>query len=240
MTRDQAEDKVRKLLSQAEGTNFGPEAETAIAMAHEIMARYNIEEIVLHESQGKRENVDVRQVRVKATKFKDQRHALLNKLARLYRCRAIITGDFMTVLGYPHDIDATETMFASLAVQMFEAMLNEPQATQSQPWAENFCWGFVRRIVERLEAVNEKIEKEVAPEGSSTALVLIDRNQQVDSKVTEMFPDLTAARVKKIVYDPHAQNRGRAAADRANINDKDGLGGGSRGAVGREKRAITS
>jgi hypothetical protein len=228
-------EKIRKLLDKAESTNFGPEAESLIAKAHELMARYEIEEIMLHEARGVREDVKVKQVKVTAAKkFAEQRHGLLHQIAMIHRSRAIITNDFMTLLGYETDLEFVEVMYASLVVQMFEALFQQREHT-NQKWADNFCWGFVGRITERLKETQRKVEAEVAPTGSSTALVLVSRGELVDKKTEQMFPNLKSARVKKIAYDPVARAKGASAADNADIGQtgvgsrKDAIDGSRQG-----------
>lgn len=240
-TDDKVVDRIRKLLAQAEGTNFGPEAETAIAMAHELMARYSIDEVKLHEAKGIKDSakdVIVKQMRVsQQKKFRDQRHALLHQISMLNRSRAIITNDFMTILGFPRDVENVEVMYTSLVVQMFGALFMEPQHT-SQTWADNFCFGFVERIVRRLKDVKRDVEAEVAPQGSSTALVLVSRGEMVEQKTKEKFPSLSQARVKKVVVDPFAGERGRQAADRSDIG-QGGVGTGTKGGLGQAKKELS-
>jgi hypothetical protein len=106
--------KIEALLRKAESTNFGPESEALIAKAHELMARYSIEEAMLHKASGIRDEVIVLTIPVKRKgAVSQERHVLLTQSAKWQRCRAIITGDYMTVVGFKQDTEFVCTRASS-------------------------------------------------------------------------------------------------------------------------------
>lgn len=235
MAKDEqtAEEQIRALLAKAESTGFGPEAEALVAKAQEMMARWNIDEVRVREQQGKRDSLDdviVKQVRVSSTKkHVDSRRALLHQLAKINHCNAIIVGDFLTVLGFERDVENTTLLYTNLSVQMLGSLFEHTESSNTN-WADNFCFGFVDRVTTRLRDVRRVVEEEV--KGTSTALVLVNRDVMVEDKTKQMFPNLTTQHVKKRVYDPTARAKGAAAADNADIgqtgigNSRKGIGQG--------------
>lgn len=238
MATDQARmrEKIAALLRKAESTNFGPEAEELVAKAHELMFRYGIEEAELHAASGTRDAVV--QIFLPAKKdgwFPQQRASLIHAIARNNRCKAVMEHDRVSVNGFKTDAEWVRELYESLSLQMTMGVLEAEKewkaATRAKGILEtktvNFLSAYIGRIDERLSEVRKLAEKEMAPTGSSTALVLADRTKEVESFVGEKYGQLGSVRVKRYNYDGEAQERGRAAANRSDIGLK-GAGSGTR------------
>lgn len=208
--------KIEALLRKAESTNFGPESEALIAKAHELMQRYSIEEAMLHKAEGVRDEVFVMHIPVKAKgKLQQERHILLDRVAGCNRSKAVRSGEFVTVIGYKRDTEFVKVLYESLVLQMFESMLAEGFTTDAAN--KSFCVGFIDVVDKRMEQVYRTVEEEMAPTGSSTALVLRDRSLAVKDKVQQEFPHIKSSGYSQRKYDPGAAARGRAAGERADI-----------------------
>lgn len=208
--------KIEALLRKAESTNFGPESEALIAKAHELMARYSIEEAMLHKAQGVSNEVIVMTIPAKSKSTLYERQILIGQVAKWQRCRAIITGEVVSVVGYRTDAEFVKTLYSSLVLQMMDSMLEQTDGTEK--WNRSFCRGFINAVSSRMEEVYRKVEHDVAPSGSSTALVLRDRSQAVEQQFDSLFPNSQAARGSSMTtVDGKAMTAGIKAGKNADV-----------------------
>lgn len=230
-------EKIAALLRKAESTNFGPEAEELVAKAHELMARYAIEEAELHAATGTHEAVVQVYLPNKTDGwFPVQRAQLINTIAQNNRCRVVMEQDRVSINGFKTDAEQVKELYESLSLQMMQGVLAAEREWKSNGMARtkksldtktvNFMYGYIERIGERLKENRKKVETEMAPTGSSTALVLRDRKQEVDKWMEDKYPNLSKVRSRRYMVDGEAQGQGRSHANRSDIGQ--GKVGGTR------------
>jgi hypothetical protein len=218
--------RVRALLAKAESTTFEAEAETFTAGAQALMARYSIDRALLAAS-GRTASEEPVPRRIGVDNpYESSKVLLLDQVARANRSRAIWTKAFgyVTVLGYPADLDAVELLFTSLLVQATSAMTQQGSRTdrygrsRTRSFRQSFLSAFAIRIGERLnEATRQETTKAAAEPGHGNLLpVLAGRDQVVERALQTMFPEMTQ-RVVSRTSDREGWHSGRAAADLATL-----------------------
>jgi hypothetical protein len=222
-------DRVRALLAKAESTSFPDEAETYTAKAQELMARYSIDHALLSVETGAREQPTGRRVGVD-NPYEAPKVLLLDAVARANRCRSIWSKSFgfVTVLGFPSDVDAVELLFTSLLVQATAAMMQAGSRrdaygrSSTRSFRQSFLTAYAQRIGERLttaarEATVQASQDVAGRPGAERLLpVLASRDAAVGDLADELFPELVGRSVA--VTNREGWASGRAAADRAHLN----------------------
>lgn len=248
--RDDVIIKVQACWRLAEHPNTPEnERQAALETARRLMAKFQIDEIVLQEKQGTREQIVMRNIRVEEEgrpgRVKEQRIALAHVIGSNMRCKSVIryldetadvttgkrvpAGTFLTVVGYDSDTQMVASLYWGLCMDMIGALMDEK--VQTVNYQAEFAAGYVTRIDERLRAINRDVETSSDDEGHSMALVVIDRNKKVADTFSDMFPNLKTVKVQRRTYDPNARARGASKANVADIGQT-GVGGGNRGELG--------
>lgn len=249
--------KVQGLWRQADDpASTEAEKQTFTEKARELMAKFAIDELVLEEASGVHEAIVMADIKVfdegATTLVPDQRIYLAHVIGTHNRCKSVIrrmpasvdattnkpikAGTYLTVVGFRSDTITVRLLYQALGADMIFAMTEEPTdhmtKKQRENYYVNFCDGFAYRIDERLKDVNRRVHT-LAEEtsGGSMALVLRSRELEVHDQFANMFPNLSKQKVTRFQHDPNAQARGKAAADKSSLGG-DGLGAGTRGAIG--------
>lgn len=249
--------KVQALWRQADDSSVSDaEKDAFVSKARDLMAKYAIDEMVLEEASGVREAVVLSDIRIfeegsRAVLVPDQRIYLAHVIGTHNRCRSVIrrmpasiamdgtpikAGTYLTTVGFKSDTETVRLLYLALGVDMISAMTDEPtdhmNKSQRDNYFVNFCDGYVTRIDRRLADVNRKVH-EVAESTNGMALVLRSKEVEVADTFAKMFPKLGKQKVSRFSYDPNAQERGKVAADKANIGaGRSGVGQGTRGELG--------
>jgi hypothetical protein len=229
-------ERVRALLAKAESTTFPAEAEALTAKAQELMARHAIDAVVVAGGSAsgavgsRRFVVDDPYARAKVQ--------LLTEVATASSCRAVWSQGLgiVTVFGHAGDLDAVDLLHTSLLVQASAAM--QVAATggpgsrhRSRGFRNAFLLGFATRIGERLREASARAVAEAARDhGSGLLPVLASRAEAVDTAVQDACPDLVSRRVS--ASDGRGWAAGSAAARRADLGGRGGIGGGAAAAIG--------
>ena len=227
-------DRVRALLAKAESTSFPEEAETYTAKAQELMARYSIDYALLSVGAGGRDEPVGRRVGVD-NPYEAPKVLLLDAVARANRCRSVWSGafGFVTVLGFPSDVDGVEMLFTSLLVQATGAMVaagsrrdaNGRSSTRS--FRQSFLTAYAQRIGERLTTATrdatEQAGRDVADRLGAERLlpVLASRDAKVGEFADKLFPELVGKHVA--ITNREGWASGRAAADRAHLSARESV-----------------
>lgn len=219
--------RVRALLAKAESTNYPAEAETFTAGAQALMARHSIDHALLmatgqapsDEPTGRRIGIDNPYEAPKAT--------LLDAVASANRCRAVWSKElgFVTVVGFPTDLDTVEMLFTSLLVQASAALAREGTRndgagrSRTRSFRQSFLLSYAARIRERLDETTREQTAAVEAEAGDGRLlpVLAARTAAVDEAIEAMFPSLVPTSVGT-AWDQEGWVVGRAAADLANLS----------------------
>jgi hypothetical protein len=224
-------DQVRALLAKAESTGFPEEAEAYTAKAQELMARYSIDYALLSVGKGVREEPVGRRVGVD-NPYEAPKVLLLDAVAGANRCRTVWSSSlgFVTVLGFPSDVDAVELLFTSLLVQATAAMVQAGSRrdaygrSSTRSFRQSFLTAYAQRIGERLTTVTreatEQASRDVASEPGADRLlpVLASREAAVGEMFSELFPDLVGRQVA--ITNREGWASGRAAAERAHLSTR--------------------
>ena len=157
---------------------------------------------------------------------------------------------YANAVGFPADIEVTKKIYAIAVAQMIAQASRaiarkEHGETNAKTWKRNFFYGFTQRMSTRLwEAKREAEQDAGAYEGSSTALVLASKKDEVAEAYRKANPHLVrddgkpvrtwkgAAPITWQDADGSALDAGRKAAEKVNLNERPDLGSGKRTALG--------
>lgn len=221
-------DRVRALLAKAEATGYPEEAEAYTAKAQELMARHSIDYALLSAGSDTRDEPIGRRVGID-NPYEAPKVLLLDAVAGANRCRTVWASafGFVTVLGFPADVDAVDLLFTSLLVQATTAMTRAGSRrdaygrSTTRSFRQSFLTAYAQRIGERLtastRAATEQAGRDLAGRPGADRLlpVLASREEKVGAMADELFPDLVDRSVAVSNRDGWAS--GRAAADRARL-----------------------
>ncbi|MFC5000686.1 DUF2786 domain-containing protein [Dactylosporangium cerinum] len=179
-------DRIRALLAKAESTNFPEEAETYTAKAQELMARHSIDYALLSVDVGGRDEPVGRRVAVD-NPYGAPEVLLLDAVARANRCRSVWSGEFgfVTVLGFPSDVDGVEMLFTSPLVQATGAMVaagsrrDASGRSSTRSFRQSFLTAYAQRIGERLTTVTKETTDEATRDAVGLLPVLVSREAKV-------------------------------------------------------------
>lgn len=185
--------KVRALLVKAESTTFEQEAEALSAKAQELIARYAIDEAILHEGEDVGAPA-IRRIPVDDP-YADAKASLLTEIAEANRCRVVFNASLacVTAFGYDADLDAVELLAASLLAQATGAMARQGSQrdaagrSRTRSFRRAFLYGFAARIGQRLRAATDG---QVAEADDRLLPVLAARSDRLDDAVAAAFPQL--------------------------------------------------
>ncbi|WP_157474322.1 DUF2786 domain-containing protein [Parafrankia sp. EUN1f] len=227
-------DRVRALLAKAESTTFAEEAEALTTKAQQLMARYSIDDALLaaressasasasaHEPGASRIGI--------GNPYEEPKAILLNVIAEANRCRSIWVRNlgFMTVIGYPRDLEAVELLYTSLLVQATAAVTraggrqDRYGRSRTRAFRKSFLISFATRIGERLATATEQAGADAAAASGDSRLLpaLAARNDGVREAAERMFPEVVAKTVN--AADVEGGVLGRAAANLASLSVRD-------------------
>lgn len=259
--RDDIIRKVQSLWQRADHPNTPEaERQSCIAKAQELMAKYTIDEMVLQESSGKQDAIILSDIRITtegdSLAYVDDQRILLGHFIALHnRCQTVIRvqgssidgktgepvkgGTFLTVVGYQSDVDMVKDLYVALGMDMLTGMFAEKvdhvPARERKAKFASFCDGYAMRIGERLAAIATRVQTMAVEHdhdsGTSMALVLRSKEVAVRDTFADMFPNLKVQKIKTFKYDANYAERGRQAANKADLGQTK-VGGGSRGELG--------
>ncbi|MFD3939524.1 DUF2786 domain-containing protein [Streptomyces sp. NPDC058611] len=206
-------EKVRALLRKAESQAVGEEeARAYLDKATELMAKYGIEQAMLDDQTERGGPVD-RVVDLHPPYVKEVRR-LLAWISSEMRCRSVYPGGKnnkhrVHLFGFEADIQASEVLFSSLRLQMLDGAdraerLHRPAGEDARAYKRSWMLGFIREVAARVGAAQQvartAAERQAGPEGGeepasgrSVALVLADRTQVVESRLSAQYPTLKKA-----------------------------------------------
>jgi len=224
-------ERVRALLAKAESTAFPGEAEAFTVKAQELMARYGIDAAMMASAARQASSPTQRRLRLDPP-YTSAKSLLLAVVADANRCASVwskATNEAI-VFGFDVDLDVVELLFVSLHLQATSAMVAAGQQTdqvgrsRTKSFRHAFLTSFAQRIGERLREATESAVAEAeaqAQPGHAVVPVLTERIEAVKGALKEAFPHTT--KHSATASNHGGWHAGRAAADRANLHNRDEL-----------------
>lgn len=222
--------RVRALLAKAESTEFEEEADALTAKAQELMTTYSIERALAEAKKPARRPPVVRRMWIDAP-YVDGKAMLVNQVADNNHSRCILTREcgFVTLIGFPSDLDTVQLLSTSLLLQSSRAM--RASGSQRTRWGtsstrsfrQSFLVAFAHRIGERLReaAIGTESRADVEHHGALLP-VLAARDEAVTDFTAKLFPQLESRSLS--ASDAAGLAAGRAAADLALFDIRDSIG----------------
>jgi hypothetical protein len=231
--------RIKSMLDRAAHPNTpGPEADTALAMATEMMARYGLDAALLAATRPETDKM-IDFTEQCPTPFAEAKYNMIFQIASAMRVRAIVNQGpgikgktrntwSVTMLGWASDIERVKTMYATCLLQAFSRMQHIPipygkqKAAFRDSWLEGFALGVYRQIVDaEAKVMNES-------SGSGAELVVIDRNKAVDDEFNRRYPKTHSL---KRNLSGGARTAGFHAGLEADLGLRGGVGSGSRTSI---------
>lgn len=192
---DNITNKINALFAKAESTDSTHEAEALLAKAQELMIKHAIDAELLGERKDSREEVAFEDVEL-ATKGSPGAQALFMLLCATARANSVTplgTNEGWhdaRLIGYPRDITSAKAMYHAIVLAMFDAELksraNRPRHEHARTWKVSFYNGFVHTMSTKLlQARDDAVSQANAEHGSSAELVLVSKEQRVQTWISE-------------------------------------------------------
>lgn len=234
-------EKVGKLLRHAEGASTAAEREAFFSKAQELASIHSIELAVARAAHEQGENAQTptfESVRLghrgQPSNVRLVQLMLAVAHANDLRCSIRHDNTGVTLYGFAGDIDVTQMLYVSLAVQMVadaDAYIRSGahRPVHGRTARAAFYEGWTNRIGQRLHEARRaaRVDTEVADEPSagpgSKALALAAKDLEVDDYYAAMRRQHGVSGTWKgssTVDDARSASRGRAAADRARLGDE--------------------
>lgn len=227
-TEDTLLARVRKLLAQAEDPSVTEaEAEAFNTKAAELIARHGIDQAMLAAAGEKRDEITQRSIVTDSPYSRDKAH-LLSSIAAALRCQTVFYGTGKStrkviVFGFASDIERVELLYTSLLLQATSQLTHirpdnyfgyESTAAYRRSWLAGFTAAVYRRL--RTAETQATTDTPTATTtGTSAALVLRDRQDQVADAFKAAFPRLRNARSRQLTGSGYSE--GTLAGSRADL-----------------------
>jgi hypothetical protein len=201
------EDRIRKLLRLGQSP-FEAEAQRAIEMAFELAARHQIEIEAMDLDERERRIVSV--AVECGLRLPLEKALALNVLCRFFNVSTVRCGRNVRFCGRADDVEIARYVFEFLSSTV-RGLVNERRSERrhghrfTENRRRNFIFGFYYGVTARLNAR----KAELIPEGSSTALALVDHAEERSEFIAETIGatrSLAIARPKR--KDPDAMVAG--------------------------------
>ncbi len=225
-------ERVRRLLTKAEGAATESERDAYNGKAAELIARYGIEVALLAAMQAESPRPADRVVQLDAPYARDKA-SLLSAVATPLSVRGVLCSSrsaagtllSMHLFGMSSDLDRVDMLYTSLLVQAAHGLAvarpadaYESVAAYRRSWMLGFAYTIQQRLVAAEAAAKQRAEEaheRSRDDGPSVSLVLADRAALVDNAVAAAYPRLRTAPTRYLSGTGSAA--GAAAARRADL-----------------------
>jgi hypothetical protein len=236
-------ERIRKLLTKAEGAATVEEADAYNMKASELMARHGVDAAMLAATGAKPDKLAERRISM-TDPYSKEKSQLACWVGRALGCRGVQhlgygsgrTVTSVTLFGFESDLQRAEILFTSLLLQATRqvtaqrppAWTSESTAAFRRTWLVGFASEVYRRLTSTERAAAEQ-HPPTASAGPSVALVLANRQSAVTTAFEERFPKLRPGRRRQLSGSGY-----RAGADAGRRADLGGTRlGGHRRELGR-------
>jgi Protein of unknown function (DUF2786) len=196
-------DKVRKLLAKAEDPACTAEEARAFTdKAAELIAKYGVDQALLAARDPTTDAVADRIVEIVPPYARDK-VSLLAGVSAALRCQSVVRESesdgrrvfAVHLFGFGSDLERVELLFTSLLVQAAYGLTATapPPLENVAAFRRSWLTGFSRTVSHRLREAEQRAAEHARDEavpGSSTALVLADRSDQVRRRLADVYPRL--------------------------------------------------
>jgi hypothetical protein len=220
-TTDQWLDKIVKILKVADDPGT-PEAarEKLYISALGLMQKHGIDQALLA-SKGEIRDEMIMRLTVFSNPWATQHSDLYRHIARANRCKTVRMGKvdgLLTyhVFGFQSDVSTSRELYNVILGQanLLLARAVVPSYDNAKSYRAGWWTGFNSEIGDRIRKAAKITEAET---DTSTALVLVTREEQADAAMNAAFPKLTHFKVKR-GGSLSGRSDGRSAARSAVIN----------------------
>ncbi|GAA2875154.1 DUF2786 domain-containing protein [Streptomyces mexicanus] len=222
--------KIRAILAKAEATGYPAEAEALTAKAAELMAKYGIEQAMLHDGNATGDAPTDRKVVIENPWAMERVH-LINRIALAMGCQLIHLGRVgggparqVHIFGHESDIQRVELLYTSLLLQMGSSLARQavPYGQGARAWRRSWLLGYISRVGDRIEEAERRARVDASNEttaaGRSAALVLADRKAVVERNFRAAYPRIRRGR--STTMSGNGYGAGWAAGGRADIGGR--------------------
>jgi len=222
--------RVRKLLAVAEHPNTPPEeADNAARAAERLIAKHAIDEALLEAAAQTKTRPESRSMVVEAP-YAGAKTMLVAAIAGAHSVRPITVrspdeAQRVVLVGFPADLQVVDLLYTSLLLQATTSIRR--QANSGRAFRRAFLIGFAAEVGDRLRATHREAAADV---GASSALVLRDRQQDVEDAVREQFPHLRTTRTT--ISNRNGLMAGRRSGASADLASGRNRLAGARNAIG--------
>lgn len=226
-TRDTILDKVRKLLRMADRSRGATEheAKVALAKAHELMTRHNIDSAMLRMENAEAGDLsfEVNSSKVDLPKTLNPADALILALLQShFNVRVILLhGSKETpvdIIGTPIDVEYAVFVFHFLRETFFRCW-NEFKRSTDSPDRKSYYRGLRDGLKAELNAAQHRAEETFSPEQRGKyELMLVDANALIQRHVAEKYGRLRNRRFQNRRVDSDSYVAGKAKGETIRIN----------------------
>jgi hypothetical protein len=188
-TEDETLALIRTLLAIADGGSpHEPERELARRRAEKLMLRHSVDEAAVRMT-AERARQPIRTDTPVGGSWVADRIALRSAVYLAFGCRPLrVRGADVTqfvAFGFAADMSMAAVLSESLEPQLLAAMHRHGGRPSDK---RAFAAGFTAIVAERLHTFYAEVLTEAETEGTSSALVLADRDREVEAAVAVAFP----------------------------------------------------
>lgn len=235
---DKRLERVRKLLALAENSAAtAAEAESFTAKAAELIAEYGIDEALLSAAAPEKSHIE-RKVMTFHAPYADQKASLAYNVGLILGVKGVANAArdssgkkivHFHMFGQHADIVRVDMLVTSLMMQAARDVMRTgiPWGEDKAAYRRSWWLGFTSAIAGRLRTAEREArlqaEDRFAAVGTSSALVVRDRDTQAEEAMREAFPNLTVRRSRT---SGSGAGAGHAAGQRANLGGKQFAGRG--------------
>ncbi len=226
---EKALNRAKKMFNLAQNTSFEHEADTAMAMVHKILAKYNLSLKDVEDQKGQGfqpEHRDFNKYKMRWQKI------VIRATSKLYGCYNFWHGgydsasSYNVIIGRPHNIDIVIDMSSYIikAIRKLEreafneAMVN---GESTYKFKYSFYNGASNKIFQRVNWIIEDSKKSAEP---GTSLVLVSETEASENYARHKF-NLVASRGRSTRMSGNAYSKGQRAAEGISLNSQ--VGGNS-------------
>jgi hypothetical protein len=226
--------KIEALLRKAEDpAATEAEAEAFMAKAQELMTKWSIDEAMLAKAGETAQTIENFGFRVQGP-YLVAKQRLCHAVAQANGCRMYYSPGYRTwftcyLVGFSEDVQKTRLLIESIIRQGDTRLPATPPGYNGTRFRNSYWFGYASEIGTRLREVMKATVREAEAQVPGTALVLVDRKQQVDDWMDANLQLRSGGSTRTNTYGAGV-SAGREAARQTDLGQT--RVGGTRGALG--------